>query len=176
MNKTLKLTLAALSCAALLTACESTDPTAASPDFALAGNEFVNYTFEYPDLWEVVRNDGMIAVKEPEDNVSISCTTFEPDDPTMAVLEYWNGYLDSFRDAFGGTVEVLSVEEIKLDDVPAMLVTYSADAAGDPYRFTQCIGIRSGTAYTLTYTATPEVCDTYMSAMTHAVSTFRFMD
>lgn len=149
-------------------------PTEAAPDYKLAGNDFVDYTFEYPEAWDLVRDDGMIAVKAANENVSISCTSFEPDKPELLVQEYWDGYYESFVKTFGTEPEILEEDETKLGGVPAKTITYRCDLAGETYVFTQVTGVYNGTAYTLTYTATPDTHDTYRSALTHAVTSFQF--
>lgn len=173
MKASLKFAVVALASLTLLTSC-SKAPTGAQAGYAIAGNDYVDYTFEYPEDWEIIRSDGMIAVKAPEGNVTVTCTSFEPDDPTMLAQEYWEGYFESFKETFGGTVSVITEEETKLDDAAAKYVTYTATVVGADYQFTQVTAIRNATAYTLTYTATPETHETYLPALTHAVTSFKF--
>ncbi len=172
MKKTVKIAAVVISSCLFFTSC-SKEPTEAAAGYAIAGNDYVDYTFEYPEEWEVVRSDGMIAVKPESENITLTCTSFEPDDPTMLAQEYWDGYFSAFKDTFGGTVEIIKEEQTSLGGAAAKYVTYTADIVGETYQFTQVCAIMNATAYTLTYTATPETHDTYISALTHAVTSFK---
>ncbi len=173
MKSSLKFAVVAIASCVLLASC-SKAPTEAQAGYEITENDYVDYTFEYPEDWELIRNDGMIAVKAPEGSVTISSTSFEPDDPTMLAQEYWEGYFESFKETFGGTVSVITEEETKLGDAAAKYVTYTATVVGSDYQFTQVTAIRNGTAYTLTYTATPDTHESYLPALTHAVTSFKF--
>lgn len=174
-------------CAVLVSSCLllgscSKAPTEASSGYAILDNEYVDYTFEYPEDWNTVENSGMVMVKAKKDNVSISCTTF--DVKTETVESYWygdgteenKGFFDYFKTTLGGTVEVISEEETSLgkEQAPALSVTYTATMGDSEYMLTQIVGIYNGDAYTLTYTAKPDTHDTYKGALTHALSTFNF--
>ncbi len=174
MKNIKKIAIIGISACLLLSSC--TQPQEAAPDYTLTENQYVDYTFEYPEAWEILRNDGMIAVGSKESNVSVSCTSFTPDNQMTTAQEYWNGYFESFRETYGDKVEVLLDEEIKLDDAPAKYVTYTAEIVDTKYQFTQVTAIRNGTAYTITYTATPELYETYKAALTHIISSFNFND
>lgn len=183
MKRSVKASICLISCCLILGSC-SQKPTEAAAGYILTDNQYVDYSFEYPDDWKVIDNTGMIMVKTEKDNVSISCTTFDIEDPQVVVDTYWygdgtegsTGYFDYLKSTLGGTVNVISDEEITLGDqqVPARQVTYTAEVAGVTYQFTQVVAIQTGAAYTLTYTAKPETHDTYKGALTHAISSFKF--
>lgn len=174
-------------CAVLASSCLllgscSQKPTEASSGYEILDNEYVDYTFEYPLDWDIVENSGMVMVKAPKDNVTISCTTF--DVGTDTVENYWygdgtqedKGFFEYLKSTLGGTVTVISEDETSLgeEQAPAISVTYSAEIDGTQYCLTQVVGIYNGDAYTLTYTAKPDTHSTYKGALTHALSTFRF--
>lgn len=175
MKKTAKITILLVCSCLLLSSCGE-KYTEASSGYSITENQFVDYTFEYPEDWEVVRNDGMIAIKPENADVSLSCTIFEPDDPSMLVNEYWDGYFRTYKETFGDKVEVVSEEETVLHDVPAKDITYKSEIVGENFTFNQIVAVRNGTVYTLTYTAKPEDFDTYKSALTHAITSFRFKE
>ncbi len=175
MKKTIKIA-ALLACSCLILSSCGNKQSVATGGFSVTENQFVDYTFEYPEDWKLIRNDGMIAIKPDNDNVSLSCTIFEPDNPSMLVNEYWDGYFKTYKETFGDKVEVVSEEETVLHDVPAKDITYTSEIVGESYTFNQVVAIRNGTVYTLTYTAKPDDFDTYKSALTHAVTSFRFKE
>ncbi len=156
-------------------------------DTAKTENEYVGYTFEYPKTWSVVRNDGMIAVqsdeKEPEQRVTISCTTYSSIDPTLAVLPYWDGdgtkenpgYYKKLQDTLGGDFKEISRSETELGNTgaPALKVVYSAEIADKTYMFGQVVSIFDGSIYTFTYTALPDYYEAWEPALTHAVTSFK---
>lgn len=155
-------------------------------DIANTENEYVGYTFEYPKSWNVIRNDGMICVQSNEDNpdnrVTISCTTFDSNDPMLTVLAYWDGdgteenpgYYNRMKKTLGGSFTEISRKETKLGNTgaPALKVTYEAEVADRTYRFSQVISVMQGSVYTFTYTALPETFEVWESALTHAVTSF----
>lgn len=175
MKATVKIAAVVLASCLLFSSC-SKQPTEAAAGYAIAGNDYVDYTFEYPEKWVIDRNDGMIAVKPENESISISCTSFVPDDPTVLAQEYWDSYFTSFKETFGEKVEILKEEETKLGGAAAKYVTYTAEIVGETYQFTQVCAMMNGTAYTLTYTATPETHDANLGALTHAVTSFKLCD
>lgn len=175
MKRTIKIA-AIIACSCLLLSSCGEKYTEASNGYSITENQFVDYTFEYPEDWQLIRNDAMIAVKPENANVSLSCTIFEPDNPAMLVNEYWDGYFKTYKETFGDKLEIISDEETVLCDVPAKDITYTSEIVGDTYTFNQIVAVRNGTVYTLTYTAKPDEFDTYKSAVTHAVTSFRFKE
>ena len=183
--------------AAVLCSCSKAPNEGSSENYAIARvqvsetntteNDYVGYTFEYPKSWTVLRNDGMISVQSSEDNplerVTISCTTFDQYDTTIPVSVYWDGdgteenpgYYKQMQNTIGGDFKEISRKELKLGntEAPALLVTYSAQIVDQTYMFSQVVSIVEGSVYTFTYTALPDSFETWSSALTHAVTSFK---
>lgn len=197
MKKTVKLCVVAALSLSLLCSCSEAPNQGSSENYNVAQaefgdtvtteNKYVGYTFEYPKDWTVARNDGMVAVKSSEDDpnerVTISCTSYSSPDPTLAVLPYWDGdgtdenpgYYKKMQETLGGRFEEISRIETELGDTgaPALKVVYSAEIADKTYMFGQVISIYDGTIFTFTYTALPDIYKAWEPALTHAVTSFR---
>lgn len=197
MKKSVKIGAIALTSLVLLCSCSEKPNEGTSENYTVASvevgdnksteNEYVGYTFEFPKEWSVIRNDGMISVQSneqnPDERVTISCTSFDSRDPQMAVLTYWDGdgteenpgYYKQMQDTIGGDFTEFSREELKLGSTgaPALRVVYGAKIADTTYQFSQVVSIIEGTVYTFTYTALPQSYDKWESALIHAVTSFR---
>lgn len=196
MKNTAKLCAVTVVSLCLLCSCSKAPNNGTSQNYSVAQgtlenvtateNEYVDYTFEYPGDWTIIRNDGMIAVQSSEekvsDRVSISCTTFSVD-PNLTVLEYWDGdgteekigYYAKMKETIGGDFKEISRTELELGNTgaPALMVTYSATTVDMTYQFSQVVSIISGDVYTFTYTALPERFEEWKPAFTHAVASFK---
>lgn len=197
MKNTAKLCAIAVLSVGLLCSCSEAPNNGSSENYAIAqveisdtkttDNEYVGYTFEYPKSWTILRNDGMISVQSAEDNpeerVTISCTTFDQYDATIPVSIYWDGdgteenpgYYKQMQKTIGGDFKEISRKELKLGNTgaPALLVTYSAQIVDKTYMFSQVVSIVGGSVYTFTYTALPDSFETWEPALTHAVTSFK---
>ena len=196
MKTSTKLCAIAVSSLVLLCSCSKAPNDGTSENYAVAqaeiqttavtDNAYVGYTFEYPKSWSVIRNDGMICVMSGEDNpnerVTISCTTFDSNDPTLTVLAYWDGdgtdenpgYYNLMKQTIGGDFTEISRKETKLGNTgaPALKVTYQATVVDKTYCFSQVISVFNGSIYSFTYTALPEYFESWEAALTHAVTSF----
>lgn len=196
MKKTVKLGIAVLSSLVLLCSCSEEPNKGTSENYEIANvktegnkltdNKYVEYTFEYPKDWAVLRNDGMISVQSDEDNpnerVTISCTAVDSRIPDITVNDYWYGkdgqpgYYKQMQETIGGDFKEISKKEVKLGNTgaPALRVTYNAKVADKTYKISQVVSVISGSVYTFTYTALPERFDHWEAAFTHAVTSFQF--
>ena len=171
MKKKLVMIVLAAVAAVSLGACGKTpDP---ADGMALATNDYVDFSFEYPQEWELLRDDAMIAVGDADDNANLSVTSFETKDPNQPVLEYWTEYKEVFAEAFG-EMEIVSEDEIQLGGVPALRVHYTNTLLEDTFSCDMVIGIRNGIVYTMTYTAKPDTYDAHIGNLDYAVTTFQF--
>ncbi len=145
-----------------------------------ATNDAVDFVFYYPDSWQVFTNEGMIAIKPAPSstgivNTSISVSAYElaSEDSAMGVNEYWDRYNGTLETTFG-EFELTKESELTVDGIPAARKEYKGKLTDSVYKFVQVFCIRNGTVYQITFTASEEDYDSYVSAVDTVTGNFRF--
>lgn len=149
------------------------------------GNDAVQYSFYYPQEWELVRNSGTIELKfdcnestAVAEYATISVVAFElsGDDTEMTARQYWNdkykseveGLYDNFES------ENTEGEEIALDEIPAVEVKYTGDINDHKYYCDQVICVRYGTVYLITLVVPDENKEHVEAALDTVIKDFKF--
>ena len=154
----------------------------------LANNSAVDFYFYYPENFFIQRNDAMIVVYINDDTVqqtekdepvmtktNLSATVFGLQSDTFeTVEEFWNGFaLPSYKEMFQD-IEVLSEEDLTVDEMPAKKYTYTASLSGMKFKFSQVVFFRKQKVYSLLYTATENKYDNNINVLKTAAETFKF--
>lgn len=123
----------ALICIFALFACsesESEAPDGQKTAGRAAGNEAVNYSFFYPEKWEVAENTGVVMLKYNCSSASgiyeyatMSVLTFNLADSSQGARDYWNGYEKDIQKSYSG-YEKIDDKEIKLGGTVALKIKY----------------------------------------------------
>lgn len=151
-----------------------------------AGNEAVDYSFAYPEDWEVTRDDGTTELQfdyNPSDShanyatYTVLAYNLGADSP-QTVKDYWAEQQERVADTFKNYKE-LDVDEYDepdeyLDDSPAMKVKYSFDYLDMTYISEQIICVRMGQVYILTLTVPEKGYDASSSIVATVKDSFRF--
>ena len=151
------------------------------------GNDAVQYTFFYPEDWEIVRNSGTIELKfdcnkstAVAEYATVSVVAFElsGSDTEMTARQYWNDKYKSEVDGLYENFEIANSDgtEITLDDSPAVQLQYSGDINEHKYYCDQVICIRYGTVYLLTLVVPNENKDQVSGVIDTIVKDFEFSD
>lgn len=117
-------------------------------------NDAVEYQLNCPEGWNVLRNDGMIALGTP-DGASLSSSAFSIDSSVTSLDGYMRDhYFAEFQKAVGsyqliGDYEALTVE----NRYSALRCEYTATFDSTPYRFLHLLVSRAGVIYSFLYTA-----------------------
>ena len=92
----------------VLTACGETETPTDAPEGCLrAGNEATDFTFCYPNTWQLDRNDGMIAVKTNVGSsgtkayASVSVMAFTLEDSGQGAANFWDKHKTDLTDTYG---------------------------------------------------------------------------
>jgi len=138
----------ALICIFALFACsesESEAPDGQKTAGRAAGNEAVNYSFFYPEKWEVAENTGVVMLKFNCSSASgiyeyatMSVLTFNLADSSQGARDYWNGY------------EKIDDKEIKLGGTVALKIKYFLSKDDGRFEFEQVVCCRNGSVYIVT--------------------------
>ena len=148
----------------LLSACGNQEKTETdAPDGCLrAGNEATDFTFCYPNTWELDRNDGMISVKTNVGQsgvkayASISVMAFTLEKSDMGAANFWDQHKADLTDNYGDKITFTEEKkEIKLAGEKACLCRYSIKMSDVTYEYQQIFCVRYGQVYIITLT-TPE--------------------
>ena len=163
----------------LTASCSSgNNDTSAPENGKLAGNQFTDYTFYYPDDWVLDHDTSFISVigggtgLTPEDK-SVSVMVSDLTQPTLTPKEFWEqskGYLSA---TFSDLTEI-SIEDIKVSGVDSCFVVYTAKITDKVYKFGQTFAIKGGAVYIITYTATEEDYDEALNSYKMVLETFKF--
>lgn len=126
-----------------------------------AGNEAVEYSFTYPDAWEMCRNDGVIELQFDCDDsamtaryATISVLSFDLEDSTELAKQYWEKHEAELKTVYTDyqlldTEEFVEDDEL-LDDAQALKVKYSGKLNDITYLNEQIICCRLGSVYLIT--------------------------
>jgi hypothetical protein len=149
------------------------------------GNDAVQYTFFYPENWEMVRNSATIELKLDCNQSSgltqyatISVVGFEltGDDIEMTARQYWNDkYIEEVKGLYDNfEMENEEGEELSLDEVPALGIEYKGEVAGTKYYCEQVICIRYGTVYIISLVVPDGNQEQVEGALDTVVKDFKF--
>lgn len=147
-----------------LCACGRSSETSAQDGEKLAGkgggNEAVDYTFAYPEEWELSENNGVIAIRydcNPSDAIaeyaSISVMAFSlSGSDAVGAKNYWESYEQDIKKNFSD-YKALDTAELTVDKYPAYKVKYSATMNEKTYLFEQVLCSTGADIYIITLTA-----------------------
>lgn len=155
----------------MLSSCSSTPK--AKDGMQSVTNQSADFRFECPNEWKVTKNDTLVAIQSPADSTNLTVTKFKTMKQGMAVNEYFENYRKEFEAAFG-KMNIIGDKETKLGGIPARRITYTNEFGGNKYKCDMIIGIRYDEAYTITFTATPEVYDTHAAVVKQVIDSFHF--
>lgn len=181
----------------ILFASSCADASAPSDGYAQASPDGKDYTYSYPENWEVIRSDSMFAVQSPDKkaNISSSCYAISSDgfntelyagaeDPWAAFTDdYVNngetGYIALLKDNFGENVEMISAEDCSLGERSGKKLVYHIKIGEDDYYFATVLAFLPTVGdvylYDVTYTAADKTAfDEHIAVFDGAVSSFSF--
>lgn len=173
------------------------DSASVQDGYASAAPDGNDYSYTYPDVWEVIRSDSMYAIQSPDKaaNISSSCYAVSleeydiesyanAEDPYSALLDdYINradiGYIALMKDNFGENIELISTEDTKIGERTGKKLVYHIKIGEDDYYFATVLAflptVGSTYLYDLTYTALDQTAfDEHIAVFDSAVATFEF--
>ncbi|MBR6562599.1 MAG: hypothetical protein IKK70_01520 [Clostridia bacterium] len=174
-----------------LASCSRTDEISAGDGMKLAGrsagNEAVEYSFQYPEEWTLVRNDGVVEIQldcEPSDAVAryanVAVLSFGLKDANETAKQNWEKYEETVKSVYTD-YKLLDTEEYDeaseyLDDAPALKVKYSGKIGEIEYLCEQIICCRYGSVYYITLTTPSEYASEVDGVVKSIKDTFEFQD
>lgn len=174
-----------------LAACNKTDEIAVGDGMKLAGrsagNEAVEYSFQYPEEWTLIRNDGVVEIQydcNKSDAVAVyanlAVLSFTLKDSNETAKQNWEGYQEEIKSVYSDYT-LLDVEEYNekdnyLDDAPALKVKYKGTLGGLEYLVEQIICCRYGSVYYITLTVPNEYASEIDGVMKSVKQSFEFQD
>ncbi len=150
-----------------------------------AGNNAVDYSFTYPESWELIRNDGVIEIQldcNESDAIAeyatLTVLVFTLSDSNMTAKEYWEDHKTETEKVFS-EFNVLETEEYNsqekyLDDAPAYRVKYSSKMNDRTYVSDQIICCRYGAVYLITLVTPDEYYDKAKDVVNAVKDNFKF--
>ena len=160
-----------------------------------AGNEAVEYSFAYPDDWELAENSGIILIRKDTDlsdqyarYASLNVLTFTLSDASAGAYDYWKSYKEMLAETYkdfeliggpekeesGSGADGRDGEEINLGDTVARKVRFAASVTDVKYLYEQVICCRNGYVYIITFTSTNDDYDKIKDVMDTVLGTFTF--
>ena len=145
-----------------------------------AGNEAVQYSFTYPEEWELCRNDGVIEIQYDCDDsattakfATVSILAFDLEDASQLAKDYWESHEADLKSLYTD-YKLLDTEELvedgkKLGNTVALKLKYSGSLNGISYFNEQIICCRSGSVYLITLVVPSE----YESKVSDVLETIR---
>jgi len=208
MTKKIFAALLAVSLIFILCACSDGGKIIAPEGEAVAGfssgNKAVDYSFTYPDSWELAENDGVVLIRKDVNDsdmiaeyASVNVLTFGLADTNLGARDYWKQYKEDLAKTFNdfemigaetsgapesvdenGVSETPEAtnegEEITLGGVAALKVRYSARITEKTYIYEQVVCCRYGNVYILTLTASNDDYESVRDAFAKVITSFVF--
>ena len=149
------------------------------------GNEAVEYTFAYPEEWELCRNDGVIELQLDCDDsemtavyATVSVLAFDLSDASQTAKAYWEQHEKEVQSIYT-EYKYLDTEEYNeegkmLDDSPALKVKYSGKINNRGYINEQVICCRYGSVYLITLVVPEEYSDKTTGVLDTVIENFKF--
>ncbi|MBR4278828.1 MAG: hypothetical protein IKT34_01510 [Clostridia bacterium] len=190
MKKILSLILIAVMLLTLAS-CNRTDEISVGDGMKLAGrsagNEAVEYSFQYPEEWTLIRNDGVVEIQfdcNKSDQVAVYANlcvlSFTLKDTNETAKQNWESYQEEVKSVYTD-FKLLDVEEYNdkdnyLDDAPALKVKYVGKVGSVEYLCEQIICCRYGSVYYITLTVPNEYASEVDGVMKSVKDSFEFQD
>ncbi len=149
------------------------------------GNEAVEYSFTYPEEWEICRNDGVIELQYDCDEsemtaqyATISVLSFDLADANQTAKSYWEQHEKEVESIYSD-YKLLDTEEYNeegkmLDDSPALKVKYSGKINDREYVNEQVICCRYGSVYLITLVVPEEYTEKVTGVLGTVINNFNF--
>lgn len=138
-----------------------------------------DYQFEYPEKWQIQKNQGMVCLYVGADDPSnVSISTFGLGKDEFKTLEdYISGQLHSFQsewNAVFGQTDFGEPTEITLGGEKAIQYIYPVTINTVEYKYMQVFTLHHDNVYTLTYAARAEVFDSHLQNVNQIIESFEF--
>lgn len=174
----------------LLTLCACGNDEAVTPDGMKAagkagGNEAVQFSFFYPEEWELIRDTGTIELKFDCDEsearavyatITVVAFDLKSSEADMKARDYWN---DRHKDEVEGIYDDFKIlngegDETKLGGTVALKVKYQGKINKVSYYNEQIICCRNGSVYFLTLVVPEECKDKVKGSLERVAKDFEF--
>ena len=151
-----------------------------------AGNEVVQFSFTYPEEWDLVRNDGVIELQYDCDDrattaqyATATVLTFSLLDASQTAKQYWASYENDVKGIYAD-YKLLDTEEYNeadkyLDDSPAIKVKYQGSVNGKSYVNEQIICVRYGEVFIISLVTPADFADKTKDVMASFKENFTFV-
>ncbi len=147
-----------------------------------AGNKAVEYSFNYPEEWTMIRNTATIELQYDcnesdryAEYATITTMAFDlsAEEINMGAIDYWKKYKPEHERIFDSFKE-LDKEETKLGGEAAYKVKYSGKINGNGYVSEQIICCKAGSVYLVTLVSPEKYHDDINSVLTDIAKSFKF--
>lgn len=152
-----------------------------------AGNKAVEYSFTYPEAWQLIRNDGVIEIQFDCNEsamyaqyATVSVLTFGLSDATQTAKAYWTEHEKQLQGIYTD-YKLLDTEEYTendelLDDVPALKVKYSGKLNEKVYINEQIVACRYGKVFLITLVVPEESYEKVETVIDVVKKNFKFAE
>ena len=153
----------------------STEGIEVPSGFKLISNAESDYLMFVPESWTVKVSTGMTAAVSSE-NTSVSVNAMSFNTTFTAIEEFWNGYKADLTATFSSfTLNDPEYTEVSIDGYAARKYSYTLVNNGVQYRYDQCVLIRNGYVYLLTFCCkVADYSETLAAEFNSIVSVFKF--
>lgn len=126
-------------------------------------NDAVEYTLSCPEGWDLIRNDGLIALKTA-DGCTLTGSAFTPDGTINSLEDYMTKIYLPELEAVMGEVNVAADYSATVTDgrYNGLLAEYTAKVGGADYHFLHKLVYRGGSVFSLLYTAPQDKYDSHL--------------
>ena len=152
-----------------------------------AGNKAVEYSFTYPEAWQMIRNDGVIEIQfDCNDSAmyaqyaSVSVLTCGLSDATQTAKAYWTDHEKQLQSIYSDfklldTKEYTEKDDL-LDGTPALKVKYSGSLNEKVYINEQIVACRYGKVFLITLVVPEESYEKVENVIDVVKKNFKFAE
>ncbi|MBQ5837212.1 MAG: hypothetical protein IIW39_00930 [Clostridia bacterium] len=152
-----------------------------------AGNKAVEYSFTYPEAWQMIRNDGVIEIQfDCNDSAiyaqyaTVSVLTFGLSDATQTAKAYWTDHEKQLQSIYSDfklldTKEYTEKDDL-LDGTPALKVKYSGSLNEKVYINEQIVACRYGKVFLITLVVPEESYEKVENVIDVVKKNFKFAE
>lgn len=140
----------------------------------LCSQDHLEYYFFVPTSWvnNTVSGSTSAYYSLEGDRASVLVTSYLPED-ALDIAGYWDICEQEYEQTFDNYAFV-SETATTVSDLNATEFVYTADLAGESYKYSQTIFVYGGRFYTITYTAIPENYDAHLAELAQMKANFTF--
>lgn len=174
MKRTVSLTLALVMCVAIVFALGSCSATEEHMGFKVISGDINDFVLYVPEKWTETSQNGFVsATANGESGDRSNISVMSPiNTKNQTPEQYYDDLIASYSDMYDNVETVSRDVDTKLGDKNAKKYVFTAEVAGEKYKFMQVFCMHRGKVYIFTYTSTDEYYELWETEVKYILEYF----